>query len=641
MAKKRTVNITWDAKVEKFKRKLKEVVSLSERSNERMQKSASMLSKSSERLAVAAVSGAFLGYKAFSFMKNSIELAANQEAAEKKLEIAYGKNILALKEYASMLQSKTAFGDEEIIEAQALIAAFTKEEDQIKRLTKASMDLAVAKGMDLKSAADLVSKTIGSSTNALSRYGIAVEGALGSTERFESLLSGVNDKFGGQAEGQLDTYAGKVKQLDNYWGDFQETIGNEVIPTMNALIPKITEAIKAISGTPKTDQEKIFDLNEIIQGESNSLSSRINRIGMYGLEWGQIERLGKDLAFMRDSTIDLEEKEARLKNVISAVNAKYLQMNERQKAGHDTENIEKMITFYKVEQDLFSEIISSYKQIDKIKNSINENSSSNHTTTTTQKTNNIPSKIVKPDFLNEQFENQQISNEMEKMISDEYELWARQQEILNNRLESEELISGLRIETLERAYELEKRNFNMMLNGASELGYSLETAFSGHGETLLAKMNQAFQIALRMASAFETASSNNWNTGSSLGLASSVVPGLGFLEGLFKAEGGRVNAGQSYVVGEQGMEVFTPSSNGYITPNDRINISPSSRNSNNNPNDEMLGRLDVQNYLIENLIEATNRGMQNTKLEASVSNNNIYLSNKKAALFVTRYSGTT
>ncbi len=37
-----------------------------------------------------------------------------------------------------------------------------------------------------------------------------------------------------------------------------------------------------------------------------------------------------------------------------------------------------------------------------------------------------------------------------------------------------------------------------------------------------------------------------------------------------RAMGGLVSAGQSYVVGEQGMELFTPTTSGYITPNNQL-----------------------------------------------------------------------
>ena len=110
-----------------------------------------------------------------------------------------GRTSQALLDQASALQSVTTFGDENIIQAQALIAAFTDDEEAIKRATEATLDLAAAKGMDLFAAADLVAKTLGSSTNALSRYGIEVVGAVGSTERLNSLTGNLAETFGGQA----------------------------------------------------------------------------------------------------------------------------------------------------------------------------------------------------------------------------------------------------------------------------------------------------------------------------------------------------------------------------------------------------------------------------------------------------------
>ena len=41
-----------------------------------------------------------------------------------------------------------------------------------------------------------------------------------------------------------------------------------------------------------------------------------------------------------------------------------------------------------------------------------------------------------------------------------------------------------------------------------------------------------------------------------------------------EAEGGQVSAGKSYLVGEKGAEIFTPSSSGVISPNSDISPSP-------------------------------------------------------------------
>lgn len=159
------------------------------------------------------------------FLVDSVKLYMRQELAEKKLQAALGYTSKALLNQASALQKMTMYGDENIIEAQALIGAFVKEESQIKAATKATLDLAAAKGMDLLTAADLVSKTLGSSTNAMSRYGIAVEGAVGSVKRLTSLTGNVDKAFGGQAAAQTKTMAGQVSQLANAWDDVKENVG--------------------------------------------------------------------------------------------------------------------------------------------------------------------------------------------------------------------------------------------------------------------------------------------------------------------------------------------------------------------------------------------------------------------------------
>jgi hypothetical protein len=45
-----------------------------------------------------------------------------------------------------------------------------------------------------------------------------------------------------------------------------------------------------------------------------------------------------------------------------------------------------------------------------------------------------------------------------------------------------------------------------------------------------------------------------------------------FFKGIFKADGGPVSGGKSYIVGERGPELFTPSSSGNITPNHKLGI---------------------------------------------------------------------
>ena len=193
--------------------------------------------------------GAFLGAGALiAGIKGAINAFGEQELAEKKLEASLGHTSQALLDQAAALQQVSVFGDETIISAQALIGAFVKDEEQIKLATKATLDLAAAKGMDLVVAADLVSKTLGSSTNALSRYGIEVKGAVGSTERLESLTGNLADVFGGQATAQSETMTGAMQQMNNAVGDVGETVGGFLSPAIVKAAGFIKGAAEAVDG---------------------------------------------------------------------------------------------------------------------------------------------------------------------------------------------------------------------------------------------------------------------------------------------------------------------------------------------------------------------------------------------------------
>ena len=191
----------------------------------------------------ALAAGAFFGAgMLLSGMKRAIDLAGEQEKAEKTLETALGRRSQGLLDQARALQQVTTFGDEAIISAQALIGAFVNDEVQIKLANAATLDLAAAKGMDLTVAADLVSKTLGSSTNAMSRYGIQVTGAVGSTERLESLTNNLANVFGGQASAQAETMSGKLAQMTNALGDAGEAFGRLLFP----LVIPLAEGLKLI-----------------------------------------------------------------------------------------------------------------------------------------------------------------------------------------------------------------------------------------------------------------------------------------------------------------------------------------------------------------------------------------------------------
>ncbi len=216
------------------------------------------------------------------FLKDSISKFQVQELAEKRLEVALGRTSKALLDQAAALQKSTSFADEEIIQGQALIAAFVDEEDAIKKATVATLDLAAAKGFDLRAAADLVSKTLGSSTNALTRYGIKVEGAVGSTERLESLTNNVAKAFSGQAAAAMETMSGRVENLSNSFGDMQEKIG-ETISVMDEAFG-ITSVLSGL----------FEEIGRQVEGYGTSIKNVLQFVGLMDEEEKEVTETLKD-----------------------------------------------------------------------------------------------------------------------------------------------------------------------------------------------------------------------------------------------------------------------------------------------------------------------------------------------------------
>lgn len=222
-----------------------------EKGLKKAQRSMRKFSRSTEKLGRSFTRSLTLPLAGFAAM--SIKAFDTQAKAEAALNTALADNEQAFKsltEQAKELQKITLFGDEETIAAQTMLATMGLEEEAIKRLIPLVQDMATAKGMNLTAAADLVAKSVGSSTNALSRYGITIEGAVGSTERLDSAVGSLSTMFSGQAQAAAESGTGAWTQLKNAFMDFSEEVGKSLLPLMEPLkekLEKITEKLSSLT----------------------------------------------------------------------------------------------------------------------------------------------------------------------------------------------------------------------------------------------------------------------------------------------------------------------------------------------------------------------------------------------------------
>lgn len=226
-----------DLGVGTYNRKLSEMESKTNAATSKMK-------TSFEKLSTAALS-----YLSFTVLSSAgkffIDQFKQQEQAVKRLEVSLGKSTTTLVKYASQLQKTSTFADEQILDAMALISIYVKEKSMIEKLTKATMNLAVAKGMDLSSAAELVAKTVGTSTNALMRQGIELDKNVTGTERVNQVLERLG-MFSGQSEAQVETLSGRMENLSNAFTDNAEALGEKLLPLVNTFLVKLNRILDLV-----------------------------------------------------------------------------------------------------------------------------------------------------------------------------------------------------------------------------------------------------------------------------------------------------------------------------------------------------------------------------------------------------------
>jgi len=197
----------------------------------------------------------------------SVKAFDDQVKAETKLRTALGNNAEAfevLKKQAQDLQKITIFGDEATIEAQSFLAQLGLNEQAILKLTPLIQDFATAQGIGLTDAAKLVAKSVGSSTNALSRYGLQIEGTVGEQDRLESAVNALTTAFGGQSEAIAKEGLGPLQQLKNELGDVSEKFGEIVLEFIDPLTKGLEKISDALSGLTKEQKENIVQYGAIL-----------------------------------------------------------------------------------------------------------------------------------------------------------------------------------------------------------------------------------------------------------------------------------------------------------------------------------------------------------------------------------------
>lgn len=227
----------------------------------------------------------------------AVKQASDEEAIMKRLSFAVertGKSYESVKgELRSFFDTQMAFtrySDDETAEALQTIMALSGNYEQSLRAVKIAQDFASTGIVDLGTASLLMGKALVGATETLGRYGItmeAVEREFGKftsdADKAEKVMRYLENRFSGQAQNDLKTFAGAFKQLRTYIGEAAQTIGD-------ALLPQLTEWAKQLTAYLKTDeaQRRIKQLSQDIAEGMKKVYGAIRDVVDFVRDNGQI-----------------------------------------------------------------------------------------------------------------------------------------------------------------------------------------------------------------------------------------------------------------------------------------------------------------------------------------------------------------
>lgn len=230
-------------------------------------------------------------------IKPTIDLAMKQEFAERKLEAAFlgsGQatkvQVQALKDLANQLQATTMFSNEAIINAQAMLATFQLNAEQVGELSERMLDMATAitdvtgKEANLQAVAIALGKGVTGNIGILSRYGVVLSAEAKRTGDFTLIMKELDANFKGIAQSMQTTFMGQMKMSGNVVGDFQKELGY-VITQSAILIASLDLFRVALIGTTASLKEAREQTDNFAKGWKNFIHTILTTVAVLKTFW--------------------------------------------------------------------------------------------------------------------------------------------------------------------------------------------------------------------------------------------------------------------------------------------------------------------------------------------------------------------
>jgi hypothetical protein len=241
-------------------------------------------------IASVATVGEIIG-SAFKSALSSEQATEKLTAALEAQKLSVASYLPHLESYAGSLSHVTKATDEEIKGAQQLLISVGRlSGDALDRATVSALNLSSGLGIDLNDSALKIAKAANGSVREFTRLGVKFGDTATDGEKLARVMEFIEQRFGGSAQSEVTTMAGKIDLLTKAWKELNEQIalqltGRKEVP---GALDAITAALNVI--TDSVEKGRLKEASGIITAITSALGGNLD-IGFWLQLFDSVEHL--------------------------------------------------------------------------------------------------------------------------------------------------------------------------------------------------------------------------------------------------------------------------------------------------------------------------------------------------------------
>lgn len=189
----------------------------------------------------------------------------------------------AVSSYVDETQLALGVTDTMVRQGLGTLLRATRDTTKAQELMNLALDISAATGKDAESISIALAKSYGGQLASLKKLGIPLDDAIIKTKDFDKAQQSLSDTFGGAAQANANTFAGRVQRLKLRFEEMVEAIGYKVLPALTDIVEKITDLVDAfgedgVGGAIKMFRSQLQGLTRSSDGTINGLGSFVNAL---------------------------------------------------------------------------------------------------------------------------------------------------------------------------------------------------------------------------------------------------------------------------------------------------------------------------------------------------------------------------